>query len=164
MDEFEKVLTDEEIIKSLELCSNFVDWNTTCAKCPYDGKCTQGRHERDVLALLLRLMKRAEKKEEEDPYKRAFVTKYLGKAVAQKCPICNWRIPECQCTFGGSAHPDRSKRKEVVKDHLYLFSDEQVKHIIRLESRWQTSYGDEFKNKILSELMDEYEEKEKENG
>ena len=37
-----------------------------------------------------------------------------------------------QCMFSGSCHPDRQKRKEVVKDHLYLLS-RKLKHIIRLE-------------------------------
>jgi len=44
-----------------------------------------------------------------------------------------------------------------VKDHLYLLTDEQIKHVIELESRWQTSYGDEEKNSILKELKEEYE-------
>ena len=70
----------------------------------------------------------------------------------EKCPICKYGISQCQCYFGGSAHPDRSKRKEVVKDHLYLLSDEQIKHVIYLESRWQTSYGDKEKNDIVEEL------------
>lgn len=70
----------------------------------------------------------------------------------EKCPICRYDISMCQCFFGGSAHPDRSKRKDVVKDHLYLLTDRQVEHIISLERRWQTSYGDEEKNKIVEEL------------
>lgn len=72
-----------------------------------------------------------------------------------KCPICRYSIPTCQCRFGGSAHPNRSKRKEVVKDHLYLFTEEQVSHIINLERYWQTSYGDDEKQGILDELMKE---------
>lgn len=91
------------------------------------------------------------------PQREGFETRYLMKPVPPRCPICNYRIPDCQCTFGGSAHPDRSKRKEVVKDHLYLLTDEQIKHVIELESRWQTSYGDEEKNSILKELKEEYE-------
>lgn len=80
-------------------------------------------------------------------------------APSQKCPICRYTISECQCTFGGSAHPNRDKRKEVVKDHLYLLTDEQVKHIIHLESRWQTSYGDDEKSKIRNELIADYMKK-----
>ena len=74
----------------------------------------------------------------------------------EKCPICNYDIKHCQCRFGGSAHPDRSKRQSVVKDHLYLFSDKQVKHIIELERYWRTSYSDEEKEKIREELEREY--------
>ena len=69
-----------------------------------------------------------------------------------KCPICKYDVSMCQCMFGGSAHPDRSKRREVVLDHLYLLSQEQINHIIGLQKRWQTSYGDEEKNNILKEL------------
>ena len=41
-----------------------------------------------------------------------------------KCPICNYSFNYCQCLYGGDAHPDREKRKQVVKDHLYLLSDD----------------------------------------
>lgn len=68
------------------------------------------------------------------------------------CPICNYEFEYCQCRFGGSAHPDRSKRRQVVLDHLYLLSDEQIKHIIKLESQLQVSYGDDERTKILKEL------------
>lgn len=54
--------------------------------------------------------------------------------------------------FSGSCHPDRSKRKGVVKDHLYSLSRKQLEHIIRLEKLWQTSYGDNEKQIILEEL------------
>ena len=50
-----------------------------------------------------------------------------------KCPICNYRIDMCQCQYGGSGHPDRSKRREVVLDHLYMFSQEQIKHIANIQ-------------------------------
>ena len=76
--------------------------------------------------------------------------------MKEKCPICDYNIEHCQCRFGGSAHPDRSKRMSVVKDHLYLFSNEQVKHIIELERFWRTSYLDEEKEKIRKELEREY--------
>ena len=59
--------------------------------------------------------------------------------------FCKYDISMCQCMFGGSAHPDRSKRREVVIDHLYLLSPKQIEHIINLQRRWQTSYGDEEK-------------------
>lgn len=92
----------------------------------------------------------------------------LGKAIEkylkikeeanmkEKCPICAYDIEHCQCCFGGSAHPDRSKREAVVRDHLYLFSDEQVQHIIELERYWRISYLDEEKEKIREELEREY--------
>lgn len=92
----------------------------------------------------------------------------LGKAIEkylkikeeanmkEKCPICDYDIEHCQCCFGGSAHPDRSKMEAVVRDHLYLFSDEQVKHIIELERYWRISYLDEEKEKIREELEREY--------
>lgn len=70
-----------------------------------------------------------------------------------KCPICGYDLDDCQCYFGGSAHPDRSKRREVVQDHLYLLSDKQLAHLIKLQASWQTSYGDEEKSKILNALI-----------
>lgn len=44
----------------------------------------------------------------------------------EKCPICDYQISSCQCLYGGSAHPDRSKRIDVVFDHLYLFSKSKL--------------------------------------
>ena len=73
----------------------------------------------------------------------------------ERCPICNYDLKNCQCRFGGSCHPDRSKRKEVVKDHLYLLTKKQIKHLIALEKQWQTSYGDSAKNRIVAELKGE---------
>lgn len=73
-----------------------------------------------------------------------------------KCPICNYDIEHCQCRFGGSAHPDRSKRRQVVLDHLYLFSAEQIEHILELEKYWHTSYGDEERSQIREDLFKEY--------
>ncbi len=61
----------------------------------------------------------------------------------EKCPICGYELKECQCYFGGNAHPDREKQRQVVLDHLYLLSENQLKHIIELEKFWQISYGDE---------------------
>lgn len=72
-----------------------------------------------------------------------------------KCPICRYDSGYCQCRFGGSAHPDRSKRRTVVLDHLYLFSEEQINHIVNLEKSWQTSYGDTELDEILKELQKE---------
>ena len=65
------------------------------------------------------------------------------------CPICGYELGLCQCLFGGSAHPDRNKEQDVVQDHLYLLSDEQLHHLIDLQRYWQTSYGDEKRTKML---------------
>lgn len=56
----------------------------------------------------------------------------------EKCPICDYKISSCQCLYGGSAHPDRSKRIHVVFDHLYLFSKKQITHLIELQKYWQS--------------------------
>lgn len=71
------------------------------------------------------------------------------------CPICEYPIKYCQCQFGGSAHPDRSKRRKVVFDHLYLLTEEQLKHLIKVQAYWQTSYSDEEMNKIVKELKEQ---------
>ena len=68
------------------------------------------------------------------------------------CPICRYSFGECQCRYGGSGHPNRSKRREVVLDHLYLLNDRQLKHVINLEKSWRTSYGDNEKKQIVKKL------------
>lgn len=75
-----------------------------------------------------------------------------------KCPICKYPHGYCQCSFGGSAHPNRSKRREVVLHHLYLLTEDQVKHVIDLEKHWQISYADPEREKILEELTNEHEQ------
>ena len=73
----------------------------------------------------------------------------------ETCPICRYAFNYCQCRFGGSAHPDRHKRREVVLDHLYLLSARQLAHVIELQTRLQTSYGDEVRSEILKEFTEE---------
>ena len=73
------------------------------------------------------------------------------------CPICGYSFDKnCQCLFNGTAHPDRAIRRRVVLDHLYLFSPEQVRHIIDLERHWQTSYSDIKASYILDTLEEKY--------
>ena len=68
------------------------------------------------------------------------------------CPICKYAIRQCQCRFTGSAHPDWSLRRQVVLDHLYLLNDVQLAHVVNLERRLQTSYGDDERLAIVAEL------------
>lgn len=75
----------------------------------------------------------------------------------EKCPICGYRIKMCQCRFCGSAHPSREKAKEVVKDHLYLLSKKQLKHVIKLERFWNRSYADEEKKRDSKEAENKEE-------
>lgn len=49
--------------------------------------------------------------------------------MKNKCPICNYELKMCQCLFAGDCHPDRTKIREVILDHLYLLTGEQIKHI-----------------------------------
>ncbi len=73
----------------------------------------------------------------------------------ERCPICGYVIgghPGCQCRYGGSAHPDRYKNREVVLDHLYLLSKRQLKHVIELTKYWGISYGDDERNNMLNNL------------
>lgn len=76
-----------------------------------------------------------------------------------ECPICKYPLNMCQCCFGGSGHPDRSDREKVVLYHLYLFSDEQIKHIQKVQAFKQASYSDPKLQEILKELYDEYGDK-----
>ena len=78
------------------------------------------------------------------------------KDEKEKCPICGYEIGFCQCLFGGSAHPNRHKKREVVLDHLYLLTETQLNHIIELQKHWQTSYSDDEKTKIYNELKRNY--------
>ncbi len=77
--------------------------------------------------------------------------------MSNKCPICKYDFEYCQCRFGGSAHPDRSKRKRVVADHIYLLSNAQIEHLKRVQDWWRTSYGDEEMMNILHELEAEHD-------
>jgi hypothetical protein len=69
------------------------------------------------------------------------------------CPICGYKFGYCQCRYCGSCHPDRSKRRKVVQDHLYLLSNEQIEHLKKVQAFWRTSYADEELNEILKELQ-----------
>ena len=69
-----------------------------------------------------------------------------------RCPICEYRLKDCQCLYSGSCHPDRSKREEVVLHHLYLLTPEQIDHIKTLQKAQRSSYEDKEKNQILTEL------------
>lgn len=73
-----------------------------------------------------------------------------------RCPICDYELIYCQCMFGGYGHPDRSMRRAVVFDHLYLFSEKQIAHLIHLQKYWQTSYGDDERNIIFKKLWMTY--------
>lgn len=72
------------------------------------------------------------------------------------CPICDYEINMCQCRYGGKSHPDREKIRKVVIDHLYLFDDDVVKHIINLEKFWRISYADDELDNIRSKLESKY--------
>ena len=74
------------------------------------------------------------------------------KQFRKCCPICSYTFDRCQCRYGGSGHPDRSKEREVVFDHLYLLSKKQLKHAIELQKFWQISYGDKERSDILEKL------------
>lgn len=56
------------------------------------------------------------------------------------CPICGYELKMCQCRFGRHGHPDRSKNRDVVLDHLYLLTPAQLDHVIQLQRGFQTSY------------------------
>lgn len=74
----------------------------------------------------------------------------------ERCPICDYELNYCQCRYGGSGHPDRHDRREVVLHHLYLFSKKQIKHLIELEKYWQISYGDNERDKEYEKLRTQY--------
>lgn len=70
-----------------------------------------------------------------------------------KCPICGYSIDYCQCRFGGSAHPDRSKNLEVVLDNLHILDEVQLNHVINLLRFWRISYGDSERTKLKENLI-----------
>mgnify|MGYP000142137631 FL=1 len=58
------------------------------------------------------------------------------------CPICRKSFDDCCCEYDlpeGGTLAD----VEVVLDHLYLCSDEQLQHIIELEKDWNLFYDDD---------------------
>ena len=85
-----------------------------------------------------------------------------------KCPICKYEIgatPGCQCLYGdGGIHPDRSKRRKAVLDHLYLLSEEQRNHIVELERYWQIAYSDDDLEAIVDELKEDAKIRKKESS
>lgn len=81
--------------------------------------------------------------------------KWFPEAGEKGCPICGYTFDRCQCLFGGSAHPDRSRELDVVLHHLYLLTEKQLRHVIRLEKYWQISYMDDKKASILNKLKRE---------
>ena len=86
-------------------------------------------------------------------FQRRFVDRVIDDLVGGECcPICGYMIAECQCRFGGSAHPDRHLNATVVKDHLHLLTPSQLEHVIDLERFWQTSYGDDERTRLLENL------------
>lgn len=68
------------------------------------------------------------------------------------CPICEYPTEQCQCMFDGDAHPDRSKKNEVVRQHLYFFTPEEQRHVIELEKRMEISYADVKKDNAMLKL------------
>lgn len=72
--------------------------------------------------------------------------------LKEKCPICDYEIKECQCRFAGSCHPNRDKRRQFVIDHLYFFSEEQVKHVVELQRFWEIDYADDDMHRMLMEF------------
>lgn len=66
----------------------------------------------------------------------------IGLVHHEECPICEYDMDACQCIFDGNAHPNRERRKKIVKDHLELLSPKQIGHLVALEAYWNTSYGD----------------------
>ena len=72
--------------------------------------------------------------------------------IANVCPVCGYDFEKCQCMFSGSCHPDRSKKREVVLDHLYLLTPEQIQHLANLQKLKQISYTDPEKEEFLRKL------------
>ena len=112
-------------------------WRIKCVKCASGSSKCQCKEVKRAIKL----------RDEELKRKR-------GGRDEIKCPICNYELKLCQCLFAGNWHPDRTKIREVVLDHLYLLTDEQIKHIQYLEKYWNTSYIDEEKEEIKRKLKD----------
>ncbi|MBR5014308.1 MAG: hypothetical protein IKY16_06850 [Bacteroidales bacterium] len=70
-----------------------------------------------------------------------------------RCPICGYTLSLCLCRFSESAREAREKNRQVVLDHLYLLSAEQLAHIIGLQQKLQTSYEDNDRDELLRNLQ-----------
>lgn len=77
----------------------------------------------------------------------------VGRVHGELCPICEYDIDHCQCIFSGSAHPDKWRRKKIVKDHLQYLSPKQIGHLVALEDWWSISYGDEEDKKEYQKFL-----------
>lgn len=72
------------------------------------------------------------------------------------CPICEYDFEHCQCTFAGSAHPDRSIRRRAVLDHLQYLHDEQIDHLRKVQTAWNTSGYGEYQKEV-DDLREKWE-------
>ena len=75
------------------------------------------------------------------------------------CPICEETVKNCTCKSLGKAFKDRDEwvnKRIVVRDHLYLFSDDQIRHLAKLQKYWNSKYGDPMKAKILKNMEEKY--------
>lgn len=68
------------------------------------------------------------------------------------CPICEDTIKDCKCLYSESM--EKSKRRQVIMDHLYLFDKRQIRHLIALEKYWNLNYTDAVKKGILKNLTE----------
>ena len=69
-----------------------------------------------------------------------------------KCPICEYQLDQCQCIYAGNAHPDRSKRIQVILYHLFILSESQLRHVIELERWWNISYTDPELTEVCTQI------------
>lgn len=83
-----------------------------------------------------------------------------GKVHDEYCPICEYELQQCQCIYGGPAHPDRGRRRDIVLHHLDMLSVKQIGHIVALEAYWRISYGDPEDEKEYQEFVKFIEEQE----
>lgn len=68
------------------------------------------------------------------------------------CPLCEHKVADCICKSGNHTNKDIGKKMKVVFEHLYLFNDAQVQHIINLQKKFKINYLDKEHSDILEEL------------
>lgn len=78
----------------------------------------------------------------------------------ERCPICNMPLRYCECANKSELSEDEEAAFQVALEHLYLLSEEQIRHLIEIERVWEIGYTDN-REMFVESLKKEAEERER---